>query len=444
MTAPTFVNALTLLCGAILTPGPRTVAATLRVLGQETGNFSKFHHFFSRARWSALLGSRLLLLALVRALLAPGAVLLIVVDDTLERRKSRKLAYRGLFRDPVRSTAEHVQFAWGLRWLVFALVVPVPWSSRRWALPFLLLPLLAEAACRRLGKRHHTLVEWTALVIGHLSRWLPERDIRLVGDGAFAAVSLAHACNDTRGPVCLISRLRLDAVLHVFPGPRPKGKRGPKPQKGARLPNLQARLADPTTAWRPLRVRWYGGEVRELEAISDVSLLYRSGQRPVPVRWVLVRSPAGAPHPIEPGACFCTDPALSPEQIVESFVARWNIEVTFAEVRAHLGFETQRHWSRQAAGRVIPCLFGLFSVVVLLAKQWHPETLPLPQSTWYRKEEATFADALAAVRAALWEALLPPTVTPRPKYGTSPRTDDPYLIPAALWHRVQHVLCYAT
>lgn len=444
MTAPTFTHVLTLLCGTILAPGRRTVTAALRVLGRETGNFSRYHRVFSRARWSALLCSRLMLFALIRTFLPPGAPLVILVDDTLERRKSRKLAYRGLFRDPVRSTAAHHQFTWGIRWLVFALLVPVPWSSRRWALPFLALPLLSEAACQRLRKRHRTLVEVTALVVGHLSRWLSEREIRLVGDGAFAAASLAHACQHATGPVCLVSRLRLDAVLHEFPGPRPPGKRGPRPKKGARLPNLQARLIDPATEWGLATVRWYGGERRQLECASDVCLLYRPSQPPVPIRWVLVRSPDGDAHPITPGACFCTDPALLPQTVLQTFIARWNIEVTFAEVRAHLGFETQRHWSRRAAGRVAPCLLGLFSVVVLVAKALHPEALPLPQSDWYRKEEATFADALAAVRAYLWQALIPRQPPEPPNYVPSAKHGDHYLIPCALWRRIHQVACYAT
>jgi hypothetical protein len=442
-TAPSFRTMLTLVCGTLLTPGARTVTAALRVLGLEQGNFSKYHRFFSRARWAALLCSRLLLFALVRSFLPPDAPLLVVVDDTLERRKSRKLAYRGLFRDPVRSTAEHVQYAWGLRWLVFSLVVPVPWSQRRWALPFLAWPLLSENACQRLHKRHRTLVEVTAAVVGHLSRWFPEREIRLVGDGSFAALSLARTCQHARGPVCLVSRLRLDAVLHAFPGPRPAGKRGPKPKKGVRLPSLELRLQDPATPWQRQQVRWYGGEVRTVELVSEVCLLYRPGQPPVPVRWVLVRPPAEAPHAFEAGACFCTDPRLSPVEVVAAFVLRWNIEVTFAEVRAHLGFETQRHWQRQATGRVAPCLLGLFSLVVLIAKALHPEELPVPQSEWYHKSEATFADALAAVRRSLWSAL-----APRPlravHYGTSAERGDLYLIPGAVWHRIQWLACYAT
>jgi hypothetical protein len=444
MTAPTLTNALTLLCGTLLAPGRRTVTAALRVLGLETDNFSKYHRFFSRARWSALLCSRLLLFLLLRSFLPPGAPLVIVVDDTLERRQSRKLPYRGLFRDPVRSTRAQVQFTWGVRWLCFALVVPVPGCRRRWALPFLVLPLLSEKTCERLGKRHKTAVEVTALVVGHLSRWLPEREIRVIGDGSFAALSLAHQCQQAVGPVCLISRLRLDAALHAFPGPRPKSKRGPKPQKGARLPRLQDRLTDPTTPWQTVTLRWYNGEVRTLELVSDVCLWYRPKQRPVPLRWVLVRSPQGDPHPIEAGACFCTDPARSAVEVVAAFVLRWNIEVTFAEVRAHLGFETQRHWSRPATGRVVPCLFGVFSLVVLAAKELHPETLPVPQSAWYPKAEPTFADALAAVRRYLWSALHP---VPQPPAGGNyvhcPADEDLHLIPGTLWHRLLQVVCYA-
>jgi hypothetical protein len=441
-TAPTFAHMLTLLCGTLLTPGARTVTAALRVLGLQQANFSKYHHCFSRAHWSALLCSRLLLGLLLRAF-RPTGPLLVLVDDTLERRRSRQLPYRGLFRDPVRSTAQHVQYAWGIRWLVFALAVPVPWSTRRWALPFLAWPLLAEATCQRLGKPHRTPVEVTAALLRHLSRWLPEREIRLVGDGAFAAVSLAHACQQAVGPVCLVSRLRLDAVLHAFPTPRPKGKRGPTPKKGARLPNLQQRLTAADTEWERVTLRWYGGAVRTLELASGVGLLYRPGQPPVPIRWVLVRSPAGDPDPITPGACFATDPALAAPEVLQHFIARWNIEVTFAEVRAHLGFETQRHWSRRTTGRVIPCLFGLFSLVVLWAKWLHPQTLPVPQSAWYRKAEPTFADALAAVRQALWQALIP-AARGDAESALSAATDDVYLIPGPMWRQLQHVACYAT
>jgi len=125
---------------------------------------------------------------------------------------------------------------------------------------------------------------------------------------------------------------------------------------------------------------------------------------------------------------------MNPRRLIELYMDRWNIEVTFEEVRAHLGFETQRQWSVRAIERTTPCLFGLFSLVVLMAKTLHPTTLPLQQSRWYQKDEATFSDALAAVRAHLWSTM---------NYANSSCNAQTCLIPADFWHRVQQILAYA-
>jgi hypothetical protein len=90
-------------------------------------------------------------------------------------------------------------------------------------------------------------------------------------------------------------------------------------------------------------------------------------------------------------------------------VSRWNIEVTFEEVRAHLGLETQRQWSTLAIARTTPCLLGLFSLVVLMAHALHPDQLPTRQAAWYPKAEPTFVDALASVHRHLWAQLNSPT-----------------------------------
>jgi hypothetical protein len=444
LTAPSFQHLLTLFTGTVLTPGARTVTAALRVLGLHHGDFSQFHSFFNRARWSSMLLSRLLLDLLVQGFLAPEAPLVILVDEHLERRRSRHVPFRGVYRDPVQSTVGKPVLTWGIRWLVFALLVPVPWSARPWALPFLVVPLLNEKLCQRLGRPHRTVVEVTGLCVGHLHRWQPHRTLILVGDGTYAAVPLANRCRQLPG-VRLVSRLRLDAVLHDFPGPRPAGKRGKAPTKGPRLPHLTTVAADPQTEWQSVTVRWYGGGTQTVEVATGEALWYRGGHAPTPLRWVLVRSPEGTAHPLPLTAYFCTDRAATPQQILEWFVGRWNIEVTFAEIRAHLGFETQRYWSKLATHRVTPCLFGTFSVVVWVAKHLHPQQLPVPQSTWYHKEEATFADALAAVRRYLWSALGPqPAVTASPECVTSGEEAEVYLIPGVLWRQLQQVACYAT
>jgi hypothetical protein len=432
-TAPTFANALVLLYGTILAPGRRTVTAALRVMGlADSPHFTNYHRVLNRAQWSPWRLSKLLLALIIRTCLPAGAPLLIVFDETMERRGGPQIKYLGWFRDAVTSTANHVNTVLGIRWLCVALLVPVPWSRRLWALPFLAIPTLAPQTSAKLGKRHRTLVAWAAVLIDRLRRWQPDREIIVVGDGSYAAVSLVQRCQRLQRPVKLVSRLRLDAVLHDPPRPQPRSKRGPKPKKGARQPSLADRLADPDTVWQTVTLLWYGGVEKTVEYMSGTALWYHRGEAPVALRWVLVRCPDDA-H-FKPSAYFCSDPTVPAEQILRWFIARWNIEVTFEELRAQLGFETQRQWSERAIERTTPCLFGLFSLVVLMAKTLHPATLPIRQAAWYVKDEATFSDALAAVRADLWGGV---------NYCTSPADPDLLLIPRATALALFELACYS-
>lgn len=432
-TAPTFNNALILLYGTILAPGRRTVAAALRMMGLgNSKRFTNHHRVLNRARWSPWVLSKLLLSLIILLCLAAGAPLILVVDETLERRRGCKIKYKGWFRDPIRSTIKHVSKSLGIRWICLAILVPVPWSQRLWALPFMTIPALGPKTSAKLNKRHRTIVGWAMIMIDKVRRWQPDREIVLVGDGSYAAVALGHCCRRLKKPVKLVSRLRLDARLYDFPGPRPKGKRGPKPKKGARQPSLANRLADPKTPWQELEIVWYGGQKKTIEMVTGVCLWYRGGQDPLPIRWVLIRCPDES---FKAQAFFCTDTSVSAKQIVLWFIARWSIEVTFEEVRAHLGFETQRQWSDKAIERTTPCLFGIFSLVVLMAKTLHPETLPIRQTSWYFKQEATFSDALAAVRSDLWRGV---------NYSTSAQEANSILIPQVALDFLLEVACYST
>jgi hypothetical protein len=432
-TAPTFAKALVLLYGTILAPGRRTVTAALRAMGlADDKQFVKYHRVLNRDRWSPWVLSKLLLGLIILVFVPAGLPLILMIDETLERRRGRKIKYKGWFRDPIRSTAKHVTKALGIRWICLAILVPVPWSTRRWALPFMTVPALGPQTSAKLKKRHRTLVAWSMLMLEKVRRWQPEREVVLVGDGSYAAVVLVQRCQRLKRPVKLISRLRLDATLHGFPGPQPKGKPGPKPKKGARQPSLAARLVDAKTRWRTMQMAWYGSDEKEIEFVTGVSLWYRRGFDPVPLRWVLVRCPQGS---FKARAFFCSDTHVSARQILTQFIARWNIEVTFEELRAHLGFETQRQWSDKAIERTTPCLFGVFSLIVLMAKLLHPDTLPVRQASWYPKQEAAFSDILAAVRKDLWRPL---------NYSMSFQDADMFLIPRATLLSLLEVACYST
>lgn len=428
-TEPTFKNLLVLTYGAILAPGRRTVAAALRVMGlADSPDFGKYHRVLNRARWKPLLLSRLLLGLIILLCLPAGAALTLAVDETLERRWGRQIKYKGWFRDPIRSTKKKVVHSPGLRWLCLSILVPVPWSPRPWALPFLTVLLLAPKTSAKLGPRHRTSVDRAGQLISLVRRWYPERELIIAADGGFAAVPLVQHCQRKHIQVTLISRLRLDVRLFEPPEAQPKGKRGPKPQKGVRQPTLQQRLHDPHTVWTALQVNWYGGEKKDVAYCSGTSLWHRVGLSPVPIRWVLVRYTEK--NKTKHAAFFASTQTTSAQQIIEGFVQRWNIEVTFEEVRAHLGFETQRQWSDKAIARTTPALLGLFSLVVLMALRLHPHTLPCQTARWYPKPEATFSDALAAVRQHLWQL---------DNYSHSPNAADTILIPAPLFRALRHV-----
>ena len=226
--------------------------------------------------------------------------------------------------------------------------------------------------------------------------------IVLVGDGAYAAVSLALCCAGLPVPVALVARFRLDAALYDFPLSEQSGKPGPKPKKGKRQASLLARSQDPSTVWITVKVLWYDGIERTLEIFSGVSLWYTPGQNPVPIKWVVVRDPKGE---LRTEAFFCTDIEAKTRQILRWFILRWNIEVTFEEVRAHLGVETQRQWSDLAIARTTPALFAMFSIIVLMAIEMLKDTtMPIMECAWYKKPEATFSDVIAFVRRHIWSA----------------------------------------
>ncbi len=114
---PAWQSAIVLLVGAIVAPGKRTVSAILRVMGmQDEPHFQNYHRVLSRVIWSSRQASRILLQQFVNAFV-PSGVLVMGIDDTIERRWGNRIAARGIYRDPVRSSDRHFVKTSGLRCL---------------------------------------------------------------------------------------------------------------------------------------------------------------------------------------------------------------------------------------------------------------------------------------------------------------------------------------
>src|SRR5947209_1206245 len=379
-TAPTWQHVLVLIAGAILSPGRRTVAAALRVMAlDQVRHFTNFHRVLNRNQWSSRWVARCLFRLLVNTFVPNGPVV-IGLDDTIERRWGRKIKARGIYRDPVRSSHGHLVKASGLRWLSLMLLPEIPWAGRIWALPFLTVVAPSERCARENKQRHKKLTDWGRQVLLQAARWLPERRIISVSDSGFAAIELL---NPVRRWICMITRLRLDARLFDPPPRRRPGTIGRPRVIGKRQPTLEKRLANPKTRWRRFKMTgWYGRNGRVVEIISGIAIWHHPG-RFVPIRYVLVRDVADE---LKPQAFLCTDLDADPLDILRWFVRRWSIEVTFAEVRRHLGVEAQRQWSDPAIARTTPTLLGLFSLITLWAHELYGARPSTPRgASWYPK-----------------------------------------------------------
>jgi hypothetical protein len=425
-----------LLTGSILAPGKRTVASALRAVGlDKEKRYCRYHRVLNRAAWSSREASRVLLGLLVEAFV-PDGPLVVGVDETLERRQGKKIAPKGIYRDPVRSSHTHFVKASGLRWICLTLLAPIPWASRVWALPFLSALAPSERYTKERGKRHKKLTEWAWQLLLQVRRWQPKREIVAVADGGYASLELLDRCRRLSNPITFITRLRLDAALYEPAPPRRPAQRGRPRLKGERLPNLSVVAEDPSTGWKPIVVaNWYGKQKRTIEIVSQPAVWYSTGLPAVPLRWVLIRDPQ---EEFKPQALLCTDLNVEPGQIMSWFVRRWQMEPAFQEVRQRLGFESQRHWSEIAVQRTAPAMLALFSVVTLLAHQYMTKSSApdaARQTAWYDKRYPTFSDALALVRKELWAQEM--------SFCGSAQETETVKVPRQFVERLTDAVCYA-
>ena len=431
----TWRKAQLLAIGAILSPHKRTVTSALNIMGiGQHGDFAIYHHVLNRARWSSLKLSRVLLLMVVRHLCQSDEPLVFGIDETIERRWGRKIAAKGVYRDPTRSTEEKVVMTSGLRWVSLMCLRRIGWARRHWALPFLTALAPSERYDRRNGRRHKMVTDLARQMLICLRRWLPDRELVVVCDGGYARREFLKYVQSMSNPIVVVTRLRKDASLRRPAPPRRPGQMGRPRIVGERLPSPSAVLANPNTVWTTCLVTGSDSSVRTVEITSGAAIWYTGGKPLVPIRWVIVRDPTGR---VGTRALLCTDTNADPVEIIRWYILRWQVEVTFEELRAHMGVETQRQWSDRAIARTTPALFGLFSVVTLAADVLIGQEgrLTARSTAWYDKTNPSFADAIALVRRYLW--------VHQGTFATSGRKPDLIKVPRLLYSRMLDSICHA-
>ncbi len=394
---PTFDRFVLLAVGATLAMGRRTTTAVLwAVRSLVDGHPSSYHRVFSRAPWRPRVLARVLA-GLVLELVPPGLRVVLSVDDTTAQHKGKHVYGKGCHHDAVRSTHAHVVWKWGHKWVVLAVNVKLPSCHRPWALPVMACLYKTVELDKAEGHRHRTPIDLAKVMVWRLIKWFPDRQFVLLGDGGYASHDIARFARRHRRQLTLVSLFHGDANLYDPPPARRAGQVGRPRTKGKKraAPAWVVARTEPSRA----TVGWYGGGERRIEYVSDAGHWFKSGKGLVELRWVFVRDVQGT-HRDQ--YLYCTDPALTPTDVVTLYTARWGIEVTFEEVREHLGFETTKQHCRNSTTRTGPLLLGLYSVVTLIYARLADPNAPPVHVTTYPKTEPTFSDALFAVRRALW------------------------------------------
>ena len=231
----TWRKAQLLAMGAILSPGKRTVSSALNILGiGQHGDFAVYHHVLNRGQWSPLQLSRALLLLVAGRLGSSSEPLVFGIDETVERRWGRKIAAKGRYRDPVRSTDDQVVMTPGLQWVSLTLLTRIGWAGRHWALPFLTALVVSARYDRRKGRRHQTVTDYAQQMLVCRRRWLPDRDLVVVADGGYAKREFRRHCQQSMSkPIVVVTKLRKDASLYQPGPPRRPGQIG-RPLGGRR------------------------------------------------------------------------------------------------------------------------------------------------------------------------------------------------------------------
>jgi hypothetical protein len=395
-TVPGFRNAWVVFAGWVMTAGVHAVTQALVVADvARRVHHERFHRFFSRGAWRPDAVGRLLFLRIVKQL-CPNGRLVVALDDTMVSKKGPEVFGIGSHLDPVRSTKRTLFFSFGHVWVVLAVVVHVPFSPRKWALPVLMRLYRNKSDCKRAGHRYRKKTELGREMVELVAQWVADRSFDVVVDSAY--------CNDTltRGlakQISVIGAIRPDAVLTAVPTPkerkatgrrRKRGKLLPKPEKifkSARYPWLSAELylygRKSVVSFKTVQAQWYRGAGEQLGRI----VIVRMEQGAIPMR-----------------VFFCTDGERSAEDVLLTYAGRWSIEVCFRDIKQLLGFGDSCARKQAAVERVAPFVAYAYTILVLWFADgvWMTQLAAFPMRPWYKhKRHACFADVLRTAQRVL-------------------------------------------
>jgi DDE superfamily endonuclease/Archaeal putative transposase ISC1217 len=402
LTRPSFTNFQVLFAGWIQTTGLHAVTETLVATDvARRRHHERFHRFFSRGSWAPDQWGKILFFAAL-CLVPAGAAIGLVIDDTLAPKKGAEVFGIGSHLDAVRSTRTRRVFAFGHCWVMLAILVPVPFSERRWALPVLFRlyrnkKTVAKERPSTHKKPYRKKTELGREMLDLAIGWAAGRRIELSADSAYCNDTVAQ---DLPESVVLLGAMRPDAVLTAPATARVGKQRSGRPRKrGETLPKPQALANDPSTPWQHLEIVLYGQSCKLLFKECVAQWFRPCGTRLL--RIIIVHVERGS---IGVRVFFSTDSKMSPTAILRGYANRWSIEVCFRDLKQLLGFADSSARTQNAVERTAPFVGYCYTLLVLWFVQsaYPSKAAVIPTRPWYpHKRGISFADILRTAQRLL-------------------------------------------
>ena len=350
-----------------------------------------FYRLFSRANWQPdTVGKQVF--RLIESLLLPlDAALCLAIDDTLAHHSGPKIFGIGSHLDAVRSTRATKVSAFGHVWVVIAVVVTVPFSSRPWALPVAMRLYRHHKTCERTGAAYRSKTEMAPELIELVASWRPLGRIETCADMAYCNATVFDAMPER---VVLFGAMRNDAVLTKPAEPVEPGKR-----RRGRPAIRGAVLQKPVDLAKDESVAWQVGELRKGTSTAAVQFKWLDAQWYTAfgarlLRVVVVKLEGGKD---ELRSYFCADPNVLPNKVLQGDLRRWSVECLFRDAKQDFGLDEPQVRKQASVERMAPAIALHLTLLVLWYVQVWQTVKRRRQGPWYHnKREASMADIVYA------------------------------------------------
>jgi hypothetical protein len=385
-TAPSFRTFTMLACGFLAQSGKRTVCGMLTGAGlSRLWPHDRAHYFFSRARWNpdelGIAAAKLV----IGLLVGGGEPVEVLIDDTLFRRRGKKVWAASWFHDG--SAQGPAKTGYGNNWVVLAVRVRLPMISRPVA-----VPVMAKLVIK--GTNSASRLWLARRMVTRLAAELPGRQVHVTADSAYAGGELKELPDG----VTWTTRLRANAALYGLP-PERTGKKGRPRVKGDRLPSL-AKLAA-TAVFAQVTVTRYGKT--ETIAVHALTCLWYSVTGAGPVTVILIRDKSRTGFDL---ALVTTEKNPDIARVIERYAARWAIEVAIEDAKQLFGTGQARNRAAAAVERTVPFQLACQAIAVCwyATAGHHPADAEARRldAPWYTsKTEPSTADMTAGLRRVI-------------------------------------------